>query len=321
MTVSPLPANGVLRIGTRASRLALAQAHMVRLALAKAHGWPEAEDECPAKIVAMTTTGDEILSKKLQEIGGKGLFTKEIEEALIDERVDLAVHSMKDMPTELPPGLEICAIMEREDPRDVFIGHAVTHPRDLPKGALVGTSSLRRQTQLLALRPDVKIGMLRGNVETRLRKVAEGEVTGTFLARAGLNRLGLAPENASDLSIQDMLPAVAQGAVGIEIRARDDIVRALLAPLDHAPTAACVLAERAMLRVLDGNCKTPIAGFAEIGADGTMSLRGLLMSEDGKRRWSAERRGPVADAAGLGTDTGRDIKGQIPSASTPAPSA
>ncbi|MGF1456794.1 MAG: hydroxymethylbilane synthase [Alphaproteobacteria bacterium] len=304
----------LVRIGTRKSRLALAQAHTVRLALARAHGWPEDEENCPAKIVAMSTTGDEVQSRALLDIGGKGLFTKEIEEALLDGRVDLAVHSMKDVPTELPPGLVIAAIMEREDPRDVFIGHEADHPDDLPNGAVVGTSSLRRQAQLLSRWPDIEIGLLRGNVETRLGKVAAGEVAGTFLARAGLNRLGLAPEKARDLTMEEMLPAVAQGAVGIEIRDHDTRVRDLIAPLDHGATHRCVIAERALLAMLDGSCRTPIAGFASISDSGTMQLRGLLLSPDGKQRWSAERLGQAGDAGTLGREAGAEIKAQIPEA-------
>ncbi len=300
----------ILRLGTRASPLALAQAEIVRLALARAHGWPEAPEECPVEIVSMTTTGDQIQSRALLDIGGKGLFTKELEEALNAQAVDIAVHSMKDVPTVLPDGLEIAVILEREDPRDVFIGRTVDHPDDLPPGVRVGTSSLRRQAQLLVRRPDLEIVPLRGNVQTRLRKVAEGEVEGTFLAQAGLNRLGLHPECSQALASQCMLPAPAQGAVGIEIRAGDAKTYDLIAPLNHRPTAARVAAERAFMKVLDGSCRTPIAGHAQILHDGALQMEGRFLTPDGMQYWEAKRTGPAAEAVAIGRAVGEDIRAQ-----------
>jgi hydroxymethylbilane synthase len=293
-----------LRIGTRGSPLALAQSREVRARLAAAHGIEEAAIE----LVVIRTSGDRIQDRPLAEAGGKGLFTKEIEEALLDGRVDLAVHSMKDVPTVLPPGLGIGCLLPREDPRDALISRAATTIGALPPGAVVGTASLRRQAQVLHRRADLRVVNLRGNVETRLKKVAAGEVDATFLALAGLRRLGLAERATAVLDTDEMLPAVAQGAVGVECRDDDARVRELLAPLGHAPTAACVAAERALLAVLDGSCRTPIAALAEFGADGRLSLRAAIIRPDGRERLDAARSGTARDAAALGADAGAELR-------------
>jgi hydroxymethylbilane synthase len=293
-----------LRIGTRGSPLALAQAAMVRARLAEAHGL------APERIEVRTirTTGDTIRDRPLSELGGKGLFTKEIEEALAAGDVDLAVHSAKDMPTVLPDGLIIAAVLPREDPRDVLISRKANSLRTLPANAVVGTASLRRQAQVLALRPDLKVVPLRGNVETRLRKLEAGEADATLLALAGLKRLDLAGRATAILSTEEMLPAVGQGAICIEIRADDEDLRRLLAPLDDRATAVCVTAERACLAELDGSCHTPIAALAELESGESLRLRALIALPDGSSVHRDERRGPVNDAEALGRAAGRALK-------------
>jgi len=294
-----------IRIGTRGSPLALVQARAVRDALIAAH--PRLADA--VEILPIKTTGDLVQDRKLMEIGGKGLFSKEIEEALLDGRVDCAVHSMKDMETWLPDGLAIGAMLPREDARDALFARSGRRIAELPQGAVVGTSSLRRQAQLLALRPDLKILSLRGNVETRLRKLAAGEVDATLLAVAGLKRLGLLDKATAILDEAEMLPAVGQGAIGIEIRAADERMGGLLQPLDHCPTTLCVTAERACLAELDGSCHTPIAAHASLtdGARG-MTLRALIALPDGKRVHCDEQSGPAADPAALGKSVGERLK-------------
>jgi hydroxymethylbilane synthase len=301
MATSGLP----LRIGTRGSPLALKQAAILRERLVAAH--PELADPAAIVIEAIRTTGDKVQDRALAEIGGKGLFTKEIEEALIDGRIDLAVHSMKDMATHLPPGLAIGAMLEREDPRDALIARAGTSIASLPQGAVVGSASLRRRAQLLAQRPDLAVTILRGNVGTRLDKLARGEVDATILAIAGLKRLGMADRATALLSTEEMLPAVGQGALGVEIRAGDQRSRELLAPIDHGPTSIAVAAERACLAVLDGSCHTPIAALAEL-AGGRLRLRALIAMPDGSRLHRAEREGPAGDAAALGRAVGEALK-------------
>lgn len=296
----------LLRLGTRGSPLALAQARIVRDALATAHPSLAAPDA--VEIVAIRTTGDKAQDRPLAEIGGKGLFTEEIEKALGDKRIDIAVHSLKDMPTFLPPGLTLGAVLEREDPRDVLFSRSGGGIGDLPKGAQVGTASLRRQALLLSRRPDLKIGPLRGNVETRLRKLQEGQVDATVLALAGLKRLGRAIEGGVILSLDDMLPAPAQGAICVESRASDARVVALLAAIDHRASAIAVTCERALLAALDGSCRTPIAGLAVLDARGGLHLRGLVALPDGSRLWRAERRGADADAERLGRDAGDELR-------------
>ena len=291
-----------LKIGTRGSQLALAQAHETRARLMKAHGWSEDDVE----IIIIRTTGDMIRDRPLAEIGGKGLFTKEIEEALLDGRIDLAVHSMKDVPAILPGGLFISTYLPREDNRDAFISHVAASIDDLPEGAKVGTSSVRRAAQLLARRPDLEITGFRGNVGTRLDKLAAGEVDATFLACAGLNRLGLADRITQAVPPDIMLPAVAQGAIGIEIRENDADTRALLDPLDDEDTRTAVAAERGFLAELEGSCRTPLAAFATVEGD-TVSLRCEALSLDGREVWRAARTGQAGEAGEMGRDAAREV--------------
>lgn len=303
MTATP----PLLRIGTRGSPLALAQAHEVRDRLAAAH--PDLAAEGAVTIVIIKTSGDKILDRPLAEVGGKGLFTKEIEDALLAEEIDIAVHSMKDVPTWFPDGLMIDCILPREDPRDAFFSEKAASLADLPAGAKVGTSSLRRQALVLLRRPDVEIVSLRGNVQTRMGKLAAGEVDATLLAMAGLRRLGLAQHARGVLEPEDMLPAVAQGAIGIERRSKDDATAARLAALNDDASALRVTAERAVLARLDGSCRTPIAALAEIQGD-ELWLRALLAKPDGSEAVRGERRGSLSDAFRLGDDLGEELKAQ-----------
>ncbi|MSO71378.1 MAG: hydroxymethylbilane synthase [Alphaproteobacteria bacterium] len=295
-----------LRIGTRGSPLALAQARLVARLLAKAH-----PGMAPAEIVIIKTTGDAVQDRALAEIGGKGLFTKEIEQALLAGTIDLAVHSMKDVETRLPDGLVIDCILEREDPRDVLLCAPSVKAASiaaLPKGASLGTSSLRRSAQALALRPDLMIVPLRGNVGTRLVKLERGEATATLLACAGLRRLALDPPGAALLPVAEMLPAVAQGAIGIERRADDARINSILAPLDHAPSRAEVTAERAFLAALGGSCRTPIAALARVTGD-RIALDGLLVNPDGSGLRRSARAGSVADSVAIGRAAGEALRG------------
>ncbi|MFQ5533471.1 MAG: hydroxymethylbilane synthase [Sphingomonadales bacterium] len=294
-----------LRIGTRGSPLALAQAHEVRDRLVKAHG--DLDADC-IDIVVIKTSGDRILDRPLADIGGKGLFTKEIEDALLTGDVDLAVHSFKDVATVLPPGLVIDCVLEREDPRDAFISLKAQTLADLPAGSVIGTASLRRQAQILELRPELEVVNFRGNVQTRLRKLQDGVVDATLLACAGLRRLGKTDVISSIIEVEDMLPAVAQGAIAIETRENDPDTARRLTPLNHAATRACVAAERALLEALDGSCRTPIAGLAQIEGDGRLVLRAALYTPDGAKGWHAVRRGPVDEARRLGHDAGDELK-------------
>ncbi len=296
----------VFRLGTRGSPLALAQAHEVRARLAAAHDALAAPEA--VEIVVIKTTGDRIQDRALAEIGGKGLFTKEIEEALLADQIDAAVHSMKDVPTWLPEGLVVDHVLPREDPRDAFFSPHGDSLAALPEGALVGTSSLRRQAQVLIARPDLKVAPLRGNVATRLRKLADGEVDATLLAVAGLRRLGEAERITAALSVEEMLPAVAQGAIGLEIRAADDRSRAFLDAISCAESGLRIAAERALLAILEGSCRTPIAGLAELSEDKQgLRLRGLVALPDGSVVHSAERRGPADDPIGLGESLGQEL--------------
>jgi hydroxymethylbilane synthase len=295
----------LLKLGTRGSRLALIQAGLVRDALASAVPALVATDAI--EIVAIRTTGDAIQDRPLSEAGGKGLFVKEIEEALLSRRIDVAVHSMKDMPTAQPAGLVIAAFLPREDARDVLIAGDAKRIADLRQGAIVGTSALRRRAQLLHRRPDLQIVNLRGNVETRLAKRAAGTVEATLLALAGLKRLGMV-HVGTPVPEDEMLPAVGQGAVCVECRAEDASVRAWLAAIDHRLTATCVAAEHAMLAVLDGSCRTPIAGHAILAPDGALHLRGLIVKPDGSELIATERRGAATDAEALGRDAGHELK-------------
>jgi hydroxymethylbilane synthase len=296
-----------LRIGSRGSPLALAQAGLVRAALIAAH--PALAGPGAVEIVPIRTTGDRIQDRTLAEAGGKGLFTKEIEEALLAGAVDLAVHSAKDMPTWLPDGLLIGAVLPREDPRDALLSRTgAPGLQALAKGAVLGTASLRRQAQALMRRPDLKVVPFRGNVETRLRKLGEGLADATLLAVAGLKRLGRAEAIGTILAPEEMLPAAGQGIIAIERRLDDARAERLLSPLDHAPTAAALLAERAVLAALDGSCRTPIAAFAEPGGAGALRLRALIALPDGSRSLEDAQTGPAADAAALGADLGRRLR-------------
>ena len=259
-----------------------------------AHSLPEAAFE----IVVIKVTGDQILDKALKEIGGKGLFTREIEEALLDGGIDIAVHSMKDMPTVQPAGLILDCYLPREDVRDGFVSPAVAGLMDLPQGATVGSSSLRRRAQLAHRRPDLKLVEFRGNVQTRMKKLEDGVAVATFLAMAGLNRLGMA-QHAKPIAVTEMLPAVAQGAIGVERRLADPRAEAMLAAIHHTPTGQQLAAERGFLARLDGSCETPIAGLAVLDGE-TLWLRGEILRPDGTRVIAGELRGPVADAAAIG---------------------
>jgi hydroxymethylbilane synthase len=293
--------NRSLRIGTRGSPMALRQAALVRERLIAAH------PDLAAEIVTVRTTGDRVQDRRLAEIGGKGLFTKEIEEALFAARVDLAVHSLKDVETWIPEGLEIACVLPRDDPRDVFLSATVPNLAALPKGARVGTSSLRRQAQLLRRRPDLEVLPMRGNVDTRLRKLAAGEVDATVLALCGLQRLGETEHATEILPPETMLPAVGQGALAIESRVGEAWLRSLLEPLHDQGSAACVTAERAMLAALDGSCRTPIAGLAEI-VGGRLILEGLLLMPDGSAEIRAKTSGDPTQAEMLGAELGRGLR-------------
>ncbi len=289
--------NSTVRIGTRGSPLALAQAEEVRRRLAAAE--PALAAPGALAIEVIRTTGDAVLDRPLAEIGGKGLFTRELDVALAEKHIDLAVHSMKDVPTVIAPATVIACVLPREDPRDAWISRHAGGLAGLPAGAVVGTTSLRRGAQVLHRRPDVTVAPLRGNVGTRLAKLERGEVDATLLALAGLRRLGRAEAASEVLEPEEMLPAVAQGAIGIVCRSSDAPLRALLGRLDDADSAIAVRAERAMLARLEGSCQTPIAGLAVIDGD-TLSLRGLLASPDGARLFAARESAPVAEAAALG---------------------
>jgi len=295
----------VVRIGTRGSPLARVQTELACRALREAD--PGLAEPGALEIVMIRTTGDRVVDRPLAELGGKGLFCKELEAALLEHRIDLAVHSMKDLPTWLPAGLVIGAMLPRADPRDVLIARASPcRISELPQGAVVGTASLRRRAQLLARRPDLEMATLRGNLDTRLAKLEAGEVDATLLARAGLDRLGLEPAGGVVLEPEEMLPAVGQGAIGIECRAEDPL-RMLLSFANHAPTSMCVTAERAMLEVLDGSCHTPIAGYARI-EHGRMRLRGLVVRPDGSQAHGTEHRAQASDAERLGREVGQELR-------------
>ncbi len=292
-----------LRIGSRGSPLALVQAREVLRRLAAACGL--ATDRIEIKTIR--TTGDAIQDRPLAESGGKGLFTKEIEDALISGAIDLAVHSSKDMPTVLPPGLALSAFLPREDARDAFISRKAEKLHDLPRGAILGTASLRRQALAKRLRPDLNVVPLRGNVETRLRKLKSGEADATLLAVAGLKRLGLLSAATTVLEIDEFLPAVGQGAIGIETRADDDATRALVDKINDPDTAIALATERAFLAVLDGSCRTPIGGHARVN-NGVVRFRGIVVKPDGSEAFDVSCEGSAQDAAALGADAGRELK-------------
>jgi hydroxymethylbilane synthase len=294
-----------LRIGTRGSPLALAQAHETRARLAAAHGLPETAFE----IVVIKTTGDRVLDRPLSEIGGKGLFTREIEDALLDGGIDIAVHSMKDMPTEQPDGLAITCYLPREDVRDAFVTLGEASLASLPAGAVVGTSSLRRRAQLRHRRPDLNVVEFRGNVQTRMKKLSDGVAEATFLAMAGLRRLGMDDIARAPIAVEDMLPAIAQGAIGIEQRLDDDRCSAMLAAIHDGPTGLRLAAERAFLKGLDGSCQTPIGGLAELDG-GTLRLRGEILRPDGSECLIHALDGAVADGARIGAETAAVLRGR-----------
>ncbi len=300
-------AKPLLRIGTRGSPLALAQARETEARLAAAD--PALAEPGALEIVVVKTSGDRVRDRPLAEVGGKGLFTKEIEAALAEGRVDLAVHSMKDVPTWLPEELVLAAVLPREDPRDAFLSPHGERIADLPEGAVFGTASLRRQAQALALRPDLRPVLLRGNVDTRLKKLAAGEVDATLLALAGLKRLGRAEEARALLDPGEMLPAVGQGAIGLQVRADDERTNELVRLVDHPPSARQVAAERACLEVLDGSCRTPIGVLAEPEDAGEcLWLRALVAAPDGSKVYRSERRGPAAEAERLGREVGAELR-------------
>lgn len=288
----------ILRIGTRGSPLALAQAHEVQGLLATME----------TEIVVIKTTGDRVLDRPLADIGGKGLFSKEIDEALLDGRVGIAVHSMKDLETRLPGGIVLAAVLEREDPRDVFISHKASSLDGLAAGSVVGTSSLRRQAQILGRRPDLRVVPFRGNVQTRMQRLKDGDADATLLALAGLKRLGLADAATMILDPDVLVPAVGQGAIAITCRDGDSAAMASLAALDHAPSRSRIAAERAMLAALDGSCRTPIGGLAEIGENGALTLRGLVARADGTEIIETTRTGPATEAEALGRDAGEELR-------------
>lgn len=301
-----MTAGKAIRIGTRGSKLARFQAEEVRNRLVAAHpalGLPQA-----IEIHIIRTTGDKVLDRPLSELGGKGLFTKEIEEALLRGDLDLAVHSMKDVPTWLPDGLCIAGCLPREDPRDGFVSRNYAGFADLPKGASLATSSLRRQAQAKHLRPDLRIVPMRGNVGTRLRKLSEGEADAILLAVAGLKRLNLSDHITATLEPDAFLPAAAQGAIGVECRVGDSALRDFLEPIFDPLTNRCVAAERAALAVLDGSCRTPIAALAEAVDRGTLLLRAMVALPDGSLRYDAERRGSTDDAKTIGREVGGELR-------------
>jgi hydroxymethylbilane synthase len=292
-----------LRIGTRASPLALAQAREAMRRLMHAHGLPERAFE----IVALTTSGDRIRDRPLAEAGGKGLFTKELEEALLDGRIDLAVHSAKDMPTVLPEGLVLSCFLEREDIRDAFIGRTAATLDALPEGSTVGTSSLRRQALVRHLRPDLRVIGFRGNVETRLQKLSQGMAEATLLAHAGLRRLGMTGVVTELLDPERFPPAPGQGAICIEQRSGDRRVRAILEAIDHRPTHLALSCERAFLAALDGSCRTPIGGLARIEGE-TLAFSGVILRPDGSLSHRVKKAGSAAKAAEIGRQAGEEIR-------------
>jgi hydroxymethylbilane synthase len=287
--------------------LALAQARELKGRLEAAHGLGAAAIE----IVAIKTSGDMILDLPLSEAGGKGLFTKELDLALLEGNIEMAVHSAKDLPTILPAGIEIAGFLPRADVRDAWISPQAAHPLKLAPGSVVGTASLRRGAMVRRLRPDLKIALLRGNVETRLAKVAKGEVAATLLALAGLKRLGLAAAATAVLDVGEFVPAPGQGALAITIRADDSATRAFLAPVLDAPTGIALTAERAFLRALDGSCKTPIGAHARIEGE-RLAFHAIVLKPDGSRFFETAVSGPLEEAESLGESAGQELAAQIP---------
>ncbi|NCX20778.1 MAG: hydroxymethylbilane synthase [Rhodobacteraceae bacterium] len=294
-------------MGTRGSPLALAQAHETRARLSQAF---DLEESC-FEIIVIKTTGDRVLDRPLKEIGGKGLFTREIEDDLLSGRIDIAVHSMKDMPTEQPNGLILDTYLPREDVRDAFVSLTKNSMDALEAGQKLGSSSLRRKAQLMLARPDLEVVEFRGNVQTRLKKLEDGVADATFLAAAGLNRLGLSHIAKSFLDPDVMLPAVAQGAIGIERRSEDTRVAEILSAIHDTPTGQRLAAERAFLRGLDGSCETPIAGLAELNGS-TLRLRGEVLRPDGSEAINDDQSCPIEDAETLGSEMANKILNTTP---------
>jgi hydroxymethylbilane synthase len=297
-----------IRIGTRGSPLAMAQAHEMRDRLIAAH--PALAEEGRLEIVEVKTTGDRILDRPLSEIGGKALFTKELDDAMLRGDIDIAVHSMKDVETNLLDGIVLPAMLPREDVRDAFLCLNASSIATLKQGAVVGTSSLRRGAQIKARRPDIQVVNFRGNVQRRLEKLHAGEVDATMLAMAGLNRLGMAEKATAALEPDEMLPAVGQGAIGLTCRAEDAEAIALAESLNHLPTYTCVIAERAFLRRLDGSCRTPIGGWCRFTGPDTIRFDGLVVRHDGTGLLETSREGAAADARALADDAGQELRSQ-----------
>ena len=299
------------RIGTRGSPLALAQAYETRDNLVAA--FPELGEEGAVEIVVIKTTGDKVQDRALMEVGGKGLFTKEIDDAMLDGDIDIAVHSMKDVPTYLPEGIHLPCMLERRDVRDAFISLSCDSLWDLPEGSVVGTASLRRQSQILARRPDLKVVTFRGTVQARLDKLKAGDVSGTMLAAAGLKRLGKEEHITEMLDAEDFVHAVGQGAIGITCMEGDTRVNEMLAAIDHEKTRVRVTAERAFLAVLDGSCRTPIAAHAWYDGEASLHFHGLVAKPDGSEVHEVTRQGPAGliPAESMGRDAGFELKGKI----------
>ena len=311
MTATPKKNDTPFRIGTRGSPLALAQAYETRDKLIALY--PELGEDGAIEIIKVKTTGDKIQDRALMEAGGKGLFTKEIDDAMLDGEIEIAVHSMKDVPTYLPDGIHLPCMLEREDVRDAFISLTAKTFEDLPPGAVVGSASLRRQSQILARRPDLKVVTFRGTVQTRLKKLEAGDVDATMLACAGLNRMDMDAHVSEAMDPVDFVPAVGQGAIGITCMKNDARVNMMLATLNHAETFMRVTAERAFLEVLDGSCRTPIAAHAQLHDGDQMSFLGLVGKPDGSEVHRIERNGPatLASATAMGRDAGKELKAKI----------
>ena len=300
-------AESIVKLGTRGSPLALAQAYETKKRLAAAFPEELGSDDA-VEIKVIKTTGDMVLDKALKDVGGKGLFTKELDVQLLNGDVDICVHSMKDVPTWLVPGTILPCNLEREDTRDAWISASGGSIADLPAGSVIGTASLRRQAQLLAKNPGLKCVNFRGNVQTRLRKLDESVVDGTLLALAGLKRMDMTKHLTSVLEFDDMLPAVAQGAIGIQCRENDEKIMKFLDALTHVPTKQAVDCERAFLAALDGNCRTPIAGQAKVLEDGSLTFRGLISKPDGSSMFTTTRTGAAVDAVAIGRDAGEELR-------------
>jgi hydroxymethylbilane synthase len=297
-----------IRIGTRKSPLALTQAYIAQEALVQKFSYLKGHCE----IIPFVTTGDKILDSNFMQLGGKGLFTKEIEEALFRKEIDIAVHSMKDMPTHHPPGLCVPCILPRADIRDVFISKNKVLFKDLPYGAVIGTASLRRQAQLLHYRPDLNITLIRGNVQTRLRKVLSlSDIDATLLAKAGLDRLGLIEKISEIFSSDFIIPAVGQGALGIECREDDKEIRFYLEKVNHLPSMICLQAERTFLEIMEGSCRTPIGAYASINSQEILTITGFISEVDGTNLLKHTLSGSLEDPVGLGRNLGEILKNPI----------